>query len=377
MSEEVQFEVENVYSKDEKVFGDEATFLSVTAFMLIGLLMIWAGLNYLNSFWNFMEVEDGAYDVTKSIISAFVLVFSIHMFSRNLVTEGIVVMFTGISSLSFSLGALLLNVQGYEVLDILFSIGIYIAAILFIGRKNYLLGLASLSFAVSISFAYAIKTDGLNVLVGAGLMISGLFFAYYSFGNLILGETGKNILHVTQNSRPVAVEEDRDRSFELVIVAGMYTFATLTLLVGYEFLFVDYTSVPYCVAEFFLSLAVMAFALYALVRGMIPEGIMMLMFGLSCFIFATVVIFGFAPSSLIDIITSLVLGITGAAFLLRKEVMLSVISLLFLAGGILEAVFELYFLGGVFISIMGILAMYYAVSRWVLMETGKEILPIR
>ncbi|UAL08114.1 MAG: hypothetical protein KRP56_02385 [Candidatus Methanogranum gryphiswaldense] len=377
MSEEVQFEVENVYSKDEKVFGDEATFLSVTAFMLIGLLMIWAGLNYLNSFWNFMEVEDGAYDVTKSIISAFVLVFSIHMFSRNLVTEGIVVMFTGISSLSFSLGALLLNVQGYEVLDILFSIGIYIAAILFIGRKNYLLGLASLSFAVSISFAYAIKTDGLNVLVGAGLMISGLFFAYYSFGNLILGETGKNILHVTQNSRPVGVEEDRDRSFELVIVAGMYTFATLTLLVGYEFLFVDYTSVPYCVAEFFLSLAVMAFALYALVRGMIPEGIMMLMFGLSCFIFATVVIFGFVPSSLIDIITSLVLGITGAAFLLRKEVMLSVISLLFLIGGILEAVFEMYFLGGVFISIMGILAMYYAVSRWVLMEAGKEFLLIR
>ena len=286
MSEEIQFEIENVYSKDEKVFGDEATFLSVTAFMLIGLLMIWAGLNYLNSFWDFMEVDDGAYDVTKLIISAFVLIFSIHMFSRNLVTEGMVVMFTGISSLSFSLGALLLNVQGYEVLDILFSIGIYIAAILFIGRKNYLLGIASLSFAVSISFAYAIKTDGLNVLVGAGLMMSGLFFAYYSFGNLILGETGKNIFHVTQNKISAIAEKDRDRPFELVIVAGMYTFATLALLVGYEFLFVDYTSVPYCVAEFFLSLAVMSFALYALVRGMIPEGIMMLMFGLSCFIFA-------------------------------------------------------------------------------------------
>ncbi len=376
MSEEIQFEIENVYSKDEKVFGDEATFLSVTAFMLIGLLMIWAGLNYLNSFWDFMEVDDGAYDVTKSIISAFVLIFSIHMFSRNLVTEGMVVMFTGISSLSFSLGALLLNIQGYEVLDILFSIGIYIAAILFIGRKNYLLGIASLSFAVSISFAYAIKTDGLNVLVGAGLMMSGLFFAYYSLGNLILGETGKNIFRVTQNEMSAIAEKDRDRPFELVIVAGMYTFATLTLLVGYEFLFVDYTSVPYCVAEFFLSLAVMSFALYALVRGMIPEGIMMLMFGLSCFIFATVVIFGYTPSGLVDIITSLILGITGIAFLLRKEAILSAISVLFFIGGISEAVFHMYVLGGVFIFVMGILAMYYALSRWILIETGKDILRV-
>lgn len=376
MSVQTELEVENVYSREEKIFGDETTFLSVTAFMLIGLLMIWAGLNYLNGFWHFMEVEDGAYDVTKSIISAFVLIFSLHMFSRNLVTEGIVVMFTGISSLSFSLGALFLNVQGYEILDIIFSIGIYIAAVLFIYRKNYLLGIACFSFAVSISFAYLIKTDGLNVLVGAGLMISGVFFTYYSFGNLILGETGKNIFCVTQNKKFVGNESDRDRPFELVIIAGLYTFATLVLFVGYQFIFVNYTSVPYCVAELFLSLAVMFFAVYALVRGMIPEGIMMFMFGLSCFIFATVVIFGYAPSSLIDIITSLVLGIVGIAFIVRREIILSSVSLLFFFGGITEAVFHMYVLGGVFITLMGIFAMYYSVSRWVFMETGKEIFPI-
>jgi len=374
---DIEVDIEDVYSREKKVFGDEATFLSVTAFLLIGLLMIWAGLNYLNGFWDFMEVEDGAYDVTKSIISAFVLVFSIHMFSRNLITEGIVVMFTGISSLSFSIGALFLDVQGYEILDIIFSVGIYLAALMFISRKNYLLGIASISFAVSISFAYAIKTDGLNVLVGAGLMISGVFFTYYSLGNLILGETGKNIFHVTQNKSTSISNEGRDRPFELVIVAGMYTFATLTLLVGYQFIFVDYTSVSYCVAEFFLSMAVMFFALFALVRGMIPEGIMMLMFGLSCFIFATVVIFGYVPSSLVDIISSIVLGITGVAFLLRREIMLSTISFLFFVGGITESIFHLYVLGGVFITIMGMIALYYAVSKWITMETGKKILPVR
>ena len=90
----------------------------------------------------------------------------------------------------------------------------------------------------------------------------------------------------------------------------------------------------------------------------------------------TVVIFGYTPSGLVDIITSLILGITGIAFLLRKEVILSAISVLFFIGGISEAVFHMYVLGGVFIFVMGILATYYALSRWILIETVKDILRV-
>jgi hypothetical protein len=358
---------------EEKIYGDFGTYVSLTAFLVTGLLLIWSGVNYVNGYWHFMTTDPNAYNLTKIIMSSFVAILALFMFSRYMITEGIMTLFISLSSLSFSIGSLLLNVSGYEVLDFMLSIGIYIASFMLLHRGNHMLGTAGLCLAVSISFAYLIKTDGLNVVTGGGLLASGIIMIYYASGNLILGDTGKNIMHVTQSHAAESAPK-ADGPYALTVVAGLYTFATMELLVGYQFIFVDYISIPYCVAEMLMALTLIMFAMFAVYKGMIPEGTLILMFGLSCLTFSTVALSGFSSSFLVDLMISAVIVVIGVAFVIRKDRMLGISALLFSAGGFTE-VAGYYLPGGILILAAGAIMFYYAVSRWIVMETGTE--PLR
>lgn len=361
--------------EEEGEYGDRNTFLAVTSFLLVGFLTLWAGVKTLNGIYEFTVIDSGAYDVTKIIISGFVIFSAFNMFSRGLITEGLLVTITGISSISFSIGTLLLNVQGYVMLDLFLSIGIYLCAIAFLNRRNYLLFLASLLFAISISVCNFLPTENQAIFASVILSLSGVLFIYYSMGNLILGETGKNLLGVTQNKKNANVEH-KDKPYELVSIAGVFFFSILAILVGYQFIAVNYISITYCVAEFSLSAAVIIFAMYALTKGMIPEGTMMLMFGISCFTFATVAMVGYVPSFVVDFFTSVVIGVASIAFLLRREWIMFAATFCFCVGGLAEALFSEYYIAGILIVATGIFLLYYSICRWLYLESGKAYLPI-
>ena len=355
-------------------YGDTSTYLSVAALLLMGLLLVWAGVCYLNNIWNFTSINDDTYQITKLILSIFVFISAWYSFFRCLVTEGIVVMFTGISSTVFSLGSLLYGLEGLNRLDALFSIGIIMAALLF-HRRNKFLGCASFILGLTMCLPYIFNYTGQSTLMGLGLLISGMLFMYYSLGNLLYGETGKNMLRVSQNRNNNSVINSKS-VYVLTIVPGLLSFALLQILVGLQFILATSISLSYCFAEALLSLAIMIFAIYGLFKGIIAETIMMLIFAVSCFVFSFVALSGAYPSTVVDILMSVVLFATGFVFMIRKDYILGCSSLLFSIGGFAEGLFAFYILAGTLIIIAGLLSLYYSLDRWVVLETGYRLLSL-
>ncbi len=360
----------------EEIYGDRSTFMSVTAFLLMGLLLIWAGLNYLNGFWHFMTVDADTYQITKVILSLFVLLFAVYSFSKGLVTEGIVVMFTGLSSTVFAFGSMFFGVAGLNRMDALFSIGILLASLLFYGRNRFV-AVASLLLGLTMAVPFLLGYRGESLLMGMGLLLSGILFMYYALGNLLFGETGRNLLRVSQNDRCLNFADDRERAYVLAIVPGLFTFALLQVLVGLQFVMVTDLSLSYCVAEALMSAAVIFFAVYGLSRGVVAESMMMLIFAVSCFVFSIVALSGAVPSTVIDGLMSVVLLVAGLVFMYRHDRVLGAGALIFALGGFLEALFHIYVPAGYLIIAAGLLSLYYSIDRWVVLETGYRLLSFR
>lgn len=354
----------------EEIYGERTTFLSVTAFLIMGLLLIWAGTNYLNTFWHFMTVDPNTYQITKLILSCFVVVFAWNSFSKFLITEGIVVLYIGISSAVFSIGMMLFGIEGLNKLDALFSIGIMIAAVL-IFRRNKFVSLSAMILGCTMSVPYVFGYHGDSILMGLGLLFSGVLFMYYALGNLLYGETGKNIFHITQNDVGTSVSMNSKQAYVIIVIPCMITFSLLQILVGTQFLIVDDASLSYCVAEAFMSLAIIIFSVYGMFRGIVAESLMMFMFAISCFVFAFVALSGFEPTPVVDFIMSIVLLSIGIVFVMREDFLLGTGALIFATGGFMESAFMLYQIGEWMIIAAGLISLYYPIHRWIMFETEK------
>ena len=354
-------------------YGERTTFLSVTAFLMMGMLLTWSGLYYLNDFWHFATIDPITYQITKLALSIFVLLFAAYSFSQGLVSEGIVVMYTGLSSTVFCIGTLFIGVEGLNRMDALFSIGILMSALLFYGRNRFV-AIAALILGLTMSVPYVLGYRGESILMGLGLLVSGILFMYYALGNLLYGDTGKNYLKVPQNDRSVDFKDDRSKAYTLAIVPGLFTFALELILVGLQFIMVSEISLSYCVAEALLSSAVIIFAVYGLMRGVVTESVMMLIFGISCFVFSIVALSGSSPSLFVDVLMATVLSFTGLVFLSRHDYVMGIGSILFAVGGFMEALFLLYHPAGCLIVASGVIFLLCAMDKWVIMETGCRLL---
>ena len=360
--------------KEHKVYGDTSTFMSVTAFLFLGLMIIWTGVYYLNSLWNILEIDSESYHITKLIISLLTLIFAWNIFSKSMITEGLLILIASISSIVFSMGSLLFDAKGYGLLDILFALGIFISALIILRKKNYIICIASIILAFSMSLMHIYDS---SVIIDVLFIISGLMYTYYAFGNIIYGETGKNIFRVTQNIVMEKDERIHDRPYELSIVVGLYLFATLIIMIGIEYFLISEDVLSYCLAEVTLAASIMAFAIYALIKGIIAEGMMMLIYSVAGFIFSFIILSGYAPTDYVDIIMCIVMLACSISFLIRKDYMLFVSTFLLFIGEVLElSIPELYEINGIMLMLSGAIMIYYSVSRWIVVETGKEILPV-
>jgi len=361
---------------EAEIFGEKTTFLSITAFMLAGALALWSGLFYLNADWQFMTVDPAAYHFTRIFLAVFVLMFALHLFFREIVTEGLVILYTAVSCAAFSICALVLGLDGDATTDAIMAPGILLAALMFFHRRNYLLGAATIAFTVAFVLGQLFGSAAGHQATGVCLVAAGVLYIYYACGNLILSETGRNLLRVTQNQVLPPEAPDRDHAYELVAVAGFFVFSTLMIQLGYQFAAVPTPSRSICVAELFLALTAVGFAVYALVRGIVLEGTLMLVFGLSCSIFSAIVLVGYTPSLAVDFFVGVVAVVVGISFVLRGERLLMVGTLLLAAGELTATLLGAFVLGGYAILAGAVCLGYFAVSSWIVLETGRDLLPV-
>jgi hypothetical protein len=375
-----QIEMNDIDSgNDLKVLEEEnrSMFLSVAAFLMIGTMMLIAGAYYLNQVFGTLHIDNESYWMTRLILSLLIIALAFHSFSKHLITEGMTVLLIGLSALIFSITAIDTNTSGYWAVDVMFSFSISVSGILSLHKRNWLVGSGSLSAAVGIALPWAFKGLQHDLVCGVFLLIAGTLFTYYAFGCIIISETGRNILRITLNhGRTVA--ETADRPYEITAIAGLTVFGLCGTLAGVGYFESGDVAAAYCIGLAIVSLTAMAFASYALMSGIIPEGLMMLLFSLDSLMFSTITLMGFQYSPIISSVIGLVLLSSVLAFAFRKEAVLTLASLTMSAGYLINLLpLSDIGLSGMLVTAGSLVMIYYATSKWVLMVTGRHILPLR
>ena len=148
---------------------------SLALFALMGLLLIWSGFHNII---HLMEVDSGdcgMYELSKAVLSCFVLILSIICLSRGKTLVAIMSMTIGLSSFMFFMGDFIAHTDGLGILDLAFAFPLALCAFL-VWRRNGKFQSAAITILVMAIMSENLP-EGLNLLVsGILLMVAGLMF---------------------------------------------------------------------------------------------------------------------------------------------------------------------------------------------------------
>jgi hypothetical protein len=183
-------------------FGDEEdipyTVFSILGWSVFGILLAVMAANSLAVAVQGPSAGDaGAYNVTKTLLSAVLLPVGAYALRNGLVLEGSLSVLFAVSCLGFSLSELLLGTSGYYVADARFGIFFLTSGMLLLGRRDIMLG----SAVAVLSLAHLLPPLLPGYFGGADNMFFGVMCAaaaalmtYVALGNLIFAETGRDVL---------------------------------------------------------------------------------------------------------------------------------------------------------------------------------------
>ena len=148
---------------------------SLALFALMGLLLIWSGFHNII---HLMEVDSGdcgMYELSKAVLSCFVLILSIICLSRGKTLVAIMSMTIGLSSFMFFIGDVIAHTDGLGILDLAFAFPLALCAFL-VWRRNGRFQSAAITI-LAMAIVSENLPEGLNLLVsGILLMVAGLMF---------------------------------------------------------------------------------------------------------------------------------------------------------------------------------------------------------
>ena len=148
---------------------------SLALFALMGLLLIWSGFHKIIHLMGMDSGDCGMYELSKAVLSCFVLILSVICLSRGRTLVAIMSMTIGLSSFMFFLGDFIAHTDGLGILDLAFAFPLALCSFL-IWRRNGRFQSAAIAILVMAIVSENLP-KGLNLLVsGVLLLMAGLMF---------------------------------------------------------------------------------------------------------------------------------------------------------------------------------------------------------
>lgn len=327
--------------------------IAMATYLILGLTTGWAGFNYLLMIGNGGLISLEPYHVTKIVLSLCALVFSLVLMLSSQVTTGILALFVGLSSFTYSLTTLMFGGSGDPLMDMVYSIPIIMVAVVYFLNKNYFRAIPSLIIGISMFYPYLMSRSGMTVIEGIGLLLAGIMMIMIGFNGLV---------HTQRSNQ---VNRSRDYRYEIVVIPGMLLMGVYAVLSSLE-----YYAIGYYVVSLTLSVTMMVVSYFGLIEGVLLEGITVFFYGLSGVTFAMGAIYGGETYVVTDMCVGLIIGVCGVMYAMRRQWVLAIACItfgIFVVPGFLFPHGVCWRLGSGF---MAPFLLYYAVSRWVYAEAN-------
>lgn len=332
--------------------------IAMVAYFIMGVVTAWSGFYYLITHYNIEFLDYEPYQVTKLILSGCLLLLSLLMIKGPHMTTAMLTLFVAVSTFSFSFSALFMDIEGDPILDILLSIPIMAISFFNYHNGRSFRGSAIFILALSMLLSSSVSNPELNPLEGLAFIISGIMMMLIGIFSLVRGNKAES-------------DDNRDYGFEMVAVAGFLLMGIYAILSS-----VDVYDMRYYVVALTLAITITSISLQGLLDGILVESLIQFMFGFSGILFSIGRMFGGEGYVITDLAIASVIGVCAIMLVLRKQYVIGIGTGLFSLLVIPGFIFEQGVSWGIGSLIMAPFIMYYSISRWIYIETRKEILPL-
>ncbi|MCK9323782.1 MAG: hypothetical protein M0P07_07525, partial [Candidatus Methanomethylophilaceae archaeon] len=244
--------------------------MPTAASTVIGILLILSSLESLAPYFG-LNIDYVTFNIIKMVFAAITVIFSILILRVRQITEGVLLMLMGLSVMIFSIAELSF---GYSELGIviLFFIAEFLAcSIIFYVRKQYVYAIATMIFSIFAVFVNYTSNSEYNALFGLFVMMAGVIFLTFGLWSMISITSRKEYVRYISNK---IFYSDAEYANVLVSTAGILAFATLSFVLGYHAIVGKDTQ--FNLIKLMISILVLAFGVYAVNKGILTEGLMML-----------------------------------------------------------------------------------------------------
>lgn len=166
--------------QDDEKANSSRDACGTAGFLIMGILSILVGLYYLNQPLDMMVMDATSYNIAKILMAGMILYYAALAIKDGAITSGMMSLFFGGSTFTFSASALFQNTGGVEILDIAFGIGMLMAAIVSFKEKQTSSMLVGSLVFCAFTFYPFLSGDAVYYMVGVPILIVGFIMAINS-----------------------------------------------------------------------------------------------------------------------------------------------------------------------------------------------------
>ncbi len=343
--------------------------MPTAASTVIGILLILSSLESLAPYFG-LNIDYVTFNIVKMVFAAITVIFSILILRVRQITEGVLLMLMGLSVMIFSIAELSF---GYSELGIviLFFIAEFLAcSIIFYVRKQYVYAVATMIFSIFAVFVNYTSNSEYNALFGLFVMMAGVTFLTFGLWSMISITSGKEYVRYISNK---IFYSDAEYANVLISTAGILAFATLSFVLGYHAIIGKDTQ--FNLIKLMISILVLAFGVYAVNKGILTEGLMMLALSVTTLVSSIFGILGLEELTAFNLIMSFTFIPLAVCFAIEKDYLLLFTAVLLFLVLFMESFMNSTLALELAINVLKIISGYYAIGSWIYYDTGREILP--
>ncbi len=340
--------------------------------IMLGLLTVLVGFYPLNQTAELVAISPAAFSLTRMIMAGIVMAFAVIALLIRAITEAILLMLSGLSSLIFAISELTFGIAGFSLAYLFFTVAYLAGGLIFLSRGQMMLAAAALIMSATIVLSVFLNGTAYGLVFGCGMMVSGLLFLID--GLLNFAKIGLD-RRVRKAARPVDRCSSVQYSQVVVSTAGILSFAILSLVMGYYVLDTSGNFLSLYVVKMILAVIVLAFGTYARSRGILAEGAMMFVLALSAFIFALTGILHIEGPVPLDFVMSFIFLVVAAEFVVKHDVLMSVTAVLLFLLLFLESFETLSEVLELVTVAVKMISGYLAITAWIYYDTGRDLRP--
>lgn len=359
-----------VLKYDHYVKLNRYAIVPTACFIMLGFLLVIMATWSLRSYIDPMMGQD-TYNLIRTIMSLVTIIFAIEAMRCRCISEGILLLMAGLSSLIFSISEANFETAGLGITYIFFSAGFLSSGYVFYKRKQFIITSGTTVFSIA-TILPLFMSGHYDLITGVGFMVAGLIFIVNGCYDTVKIGWGKEL------KRYIGYKDlcnKKEYAHMLVSTAGILSFATLSMVLGYHVLDTSEHSTSLYVVKLLLSVVVVTFGIYALGHGIVAEGLMMFVLALSTFSAAVLSLAHIEFPASLNMILSIVYVALTIEFFMKKDGLLCMTCFLIFLVLFLESFTHQAASLELAITVLKAVSAYSAIAALLFFETGKEVLP--